>query len=95
MKTTLTKEREIAVACLSFLSWFPSGQHAVEKNEAQKKGQQMLSPFFFCGLTDFKATAVLDEAVELSDIILMKRIVSATVLLLSCAFADVASRFPC
>lgn len=55
----------------------------------------MLSPFFVCGLTDFKATAVLDEAVELSDIILMKRIVSATVLLLSCAFADVASRFPC
>jgi len=67
----------------------------LDKNEAQKKGQQMLSPFFFCGLTDFKATAVLDEAVELSDIILMKRIVSATVLLLSCAFADVASRFPC
>ena len=55
----------------------------------------MLSPFFVCGLTDFKATAVLDEAVELSDIILFKRVLYLRILLLSCAFADVASRFPC
>ena len=59
----------------------------LEKNKEQKKGSRS-SPFFFCGLADFKATAFLDEAVELSDIILFKRILYLGILLLSCAFAD-------
>jgi hypothetical protein len=38
--------RSAIFACLSFLAWLVPGDE-LEKNEAQKKGQHLLSPSFY------------------------------------------------
>ena len=55
----------------------------------------MLSPssLTLSSSVDSKATAVLNEAVKLSDIILFERVVGFWILLFSCALASIALSF--